>query len=249
MEVTRVLLVTILPLLGAAPAAESARIDFQGQSYPTRLVFGDSFADMDEWVNLTPQTRWAVQDGTLVGEWAPGGSTLWSRREFGGDLFIRFRARVLEPEDEWRTEKMPDGGKNLNFRFLVSGPDGVDIREVYRDLAQQATGPNRIGDDQYEGYFFTWTWRHARLRRSPGYENVSERRDVLPEVGENYTIEVLKRGGHIRYAVDGEVLHDWVDDDPFERGRIGFTLWHSRIAVEFIEVYQILDAESNAHGS
>ncbi len=225
--------------LSAMPGGR-ATIQFCGEQMPARLVFGDTFETMGEWENLTPNTRWSVEDGKLIGHWAPGGSTVWSRREFCGDLYIRFRARLLEPEEQWRTEKMPDGGKNLNFRFLVSGPDGVDIRSVYRNLAAEGTGSNRIRDDQYEGYFFTWTWRHARLRRSPGYENVSEEREILPDIGENYTIEVLKRNGRIRYAVDGQVLHDYHDAAPFDAGRIGFTLWHSRMAVDFIEVYRLL---------
>ena len=219
--------------------APAGTIRCMDEELPARLVFGDTFADMCEWSNLTANTRWHVEDGQLIGHWAPGGSTIWSNREFSGDLYIRFRARLLEPADDWRTEKMPDGGKNVNFRFLVSGPGGRDIREVYRDLAAERTGPNHTGDDQYEGYFFTWTWSHTRLRRSPGYVNVSERRDVLPAVGVEYTVEVLKEGGRIRYAVNGEVLHDYRDEAPFDSGRVGFTLWHSRLAVDFIEVYEL----------
>lgn len=232
----------VLPLPGAlcgAPAPETT-LNCCGAQFRARLVFGDTFGSMDEWTNLTPETDWRVEDGRLVGTWGPGGSTIWSDREFRGDLYVRFRATLLEPKDEWRTEERPHGGKNLNFRFLVTGPDGVDIREVYRDLAAQGTGSNRVGDDRYEGYFFTWTRRHARLRRSPGYENVSEHRAVLPRVGEAYTVEVLKRDGRIIYAVDGRVIHDWVDSDPHRRGRLGFTLWHSIIAVDFIEVHTIV---------
>ncbi|MFP4248824.1 MAG: family 16 glycoside hydrolase [Armatimonadota bacterium] len=233
----------ILSLCGAlagAPA-EVPTITCSGEELPARLIFGDTFRTLEGWEDLTPQTEWYVEDGRLIGRWGPGGSTIWSDREFAGDLYVRFRARLLEPEDDWRTDERPDGGKNLNFRFLVSGPDGADIRHVYRDLAEEATGPNRIGDDQYEGYFFTWTWRHTRLRRSPGYDNVSERTDILPEIGVDYTIEVLKQGPRLRYLVDGELLHDFTDPSPHTRGRIGFTLWHSTIAVDFIEVYQLHD--------
>ncbi|MFW6156816.1 MAG: hypothetical protein ACOC7J_05805 [Armatimonadota bacterium] len=232
--------VLLLPgLLPGAPVPATT-ITCLGEEIPARLVFGDTFETMEHWANLTPRTRWHVEDGALIGHWAPGGSTIWSRPAFSGDLYLRFRARLLEPEDEWRTEQMPDGGINLNFRFLVSGPGGADIREVYRDLAARGTGSNRIGDDRYQGYFFTWTWRHARLRRSPGHVNLGERRDVLPRIGEDYTIEVLKQGGRIRYAVDGQVLHDYHDDRPFDSGRVGFTLWRSRVAVDFIEVYELV---------
>ncbi|MFO7946358.1 MAG: family 16 glycoside hydrolase [Armatimonadota bacterium] len=217
----------------------SVSINFQGKHLHGELVFQDDFEDMDEWDNLTPNTRWEVRDGELVGTWGPGGSTIWSKPAFSGDLYIRFTGRLLEPKDEWRTEKMPDGGKNFNFRFLVSGPDGVDIREVFRDLAEEGTGPNRTGDDQYEGYFFTWTWRHARLRRSPGYENVSENRDYLPQIGQTHTVEICKQGGRITQVCDGHLIHDYTDPDPFNSGRIGFTLWHSTLAVDSIEVFEL----------
>lgn len=235
------ILSTLLSLSGvlyAAPAPETT-IACCGEQLRARLIFGDTFETMEDWTNLTPRTQWYVDGGRLIGRWGPGGSTIWSNREFTGDIYVRFRAKLLESDDEWRTEERPDGGKNLNFRFLVTGPGGVDIRDAYQDLAAQGTGPNGTGDDQYEGYFFTWTWRHTRLRRSPGYANVSERTDILPEIGEDYTIEVLKQGGRIRYLVDGEVLHDYTDQSPHDRGRVGFTLWHSSVAVDFIEVHQL----------
>ena len=142
--------------------------EFQGEELQTEQIFRDDFETMNNWTNLTAHTIWQVDDGWLVGTWRPGGSTIWSNREFSGDLYIRFQGKLLEPEHNWRTEERPDGGKNFNFRFLVNGPGGCDIREMYRDLAAEGTGSNAMGDDQYEGYFFTWTWHHARLRRSPG---------------------------------------------------------------------------------
>lgn len=216
-------------------------IEFQGEQLTVQRIFHDDFETMEHWSNLTPNTIWEVKDGRLIGTWGPGGSTIWSNRAFSGDLYIRFTGELLEPQEEWRTEKMPDGGKNFNFRFLVEGPDGGDIRDVYRDLAQEGTGSNRIGDDQYKGYFFTWTWHHARLRRSPGYENVSENRDYLPDIKTMHTVQVCKQGGRLRQVADGHLLHDYTDPDPFNSGRIGFTLWWSKLAVESIDVYRIVD--------
>lgn len=202
-----------------------------------RPVFADTFADLAHWVNLTPNTKWEARDGRLIGAWAPGGSTLWCKHEFLGDIHLRIRAQLLPAKEEWVTPEQPDGGKNLNVRFHVTGPNGEDILDVYQDLARQATGPNRIGDDQYRGYFFTWTWAHSRLRRSPGYEMISETLDNLPQVGPNYTIEILHCGGRILCGVNGEVLHSFRDYAPFEGGRIGIALWHSRVAVDSIEVF------------
>jgi hypothetical protein len=232
-------------LLVAAVLAEGdtpMTIDVQGEQLTVERVFHDDLKEMDNWTNITPSTTWEIDGGRLVGTWGPGGSSIWSNRAFSGDLYIRVTGQLLDPKDEWRTEKMPDGGKNFNIRFLVTGPDGCDIREVFRELAEEGTGPNRTGDDQYEGYFFTWTWHHARLRRSPGYEMVSESRDYLPEVNTTHTIEICKQGGRIRQVADAHLLHDYTDPDPFHSGRIGFTLWHSTLAVDSIEVYRIVSS-------
>jgi len=210
-----------------------------GERVWMQRVFREKFEDMGEWVNLTPATKWWVEEGTLRGHWGPGGSTLWCKRDFEGDLYIEFTARLCEPDKEWISKKLPEGGKNINLRFLVTGPAGGDILTVYRKLAEEQTGPNRIGDDQYRGYFLTWTHTHARLRRSPGYEKVSEELSFLPEIGRTYRISVLKQDERIRCWIGDRLIHDYRDDHPFDYGKIGFALYKSNVEISDLRVYKV----------
>ena len=210
-----------------------------GEPHELNLIFEDTFDDISQWVNLTPATRWWTEDGKLHGHWAKGGSTLWCTQPLKGDLYLEFEATLLEPDGAWTNAQMPEGGKNVNLRFLVRGPEGVDILDAYRTLARARTGPNQVGDEKYEGYFFTWTHQHARLRRSPGYVNVSEERGMLPALGRKYSIAVLKTAGRLRYVVDNQKLHDYTDPAPHHEGRIGFTLWRSHVEIDRLRVYRI----------
>ncbi|NOZ19677.1 MAG: hypothetical protein GXP25_01170 [Planctomycetes bacterium] len=229
-----------LLLLTAGCGALPMRKRIGGERFYVQRIFREKFDTMNEWANLTPATVWWVEKGKLYGHWAPGGSTLWCRRDFESDLYLEFTARLLPPDKAWVSDKMPEGGKNINLRFLVTGPTGEDILTVYRKLAEEGTGPNRIGDDQYRGYFFTWTYSHARLRRSPGYEKVSENREVLPDLNRPYRISVLARDGRIKYWVDGRLMHDYQDDFAFDEGKMGFALYKSNVEISDLRVYRVL---------
>ena len=136
-------------------------------------------------------------------------------------------------------KNQPDGGKIFNIRLHVRGPNDVDILDVYQDLLKAGTGPNGIGDEQYWGYFVTWTGVHSRLRRSPGYINVSENKSYLPVLNRTHKIQLLFLNGRILYTVDGKLLHDYTDREPFTKGKMGILTWNSNIEVSKFEVYRI----------
>ncbi|MBN1671397.1 MAG: DUF1961 family protein [Kiritimatiellae bacterium] len=215
------------------------RMEIGGETITAELVFQDDFDNFDNFVNLCPNTEWAAVEGKLIGRHRAGGSTVWCRQDFAGDLLVEFDGRLLAPEPQWISEELPDGGKNLNFRFLATGPRHEDILTVFRDLLAEGTGPNAGGDDQYNAYFFTWTWRHARLRWSPGYKKMAEKLDYLPEVEKDYHFRCLKIGGRIRYWINDVLLFDWTDPNPHNSGKIGFTLWRSAAAIDNLRVYRV----------
>lgn len=208
-------------------------------NYGMDLVFRDDFDDMANWVNLNPATEWKVEDGCLLGHWAKGGSDVWCKHHFSGDICVELTGKLLEPDKEWIYEHMPEGGKNLNVRFMVTGPDGGSILESYQRLLETKTGLNKMGDDQFNGYFFTLCCKQNRMRRSPGYDNVSEYKDYPLEIGRSSTIRILKTGNRIRYFLGDRKLHDYVDPEPFNEGRIGIALWCSSVAIDKVEVYQV----------
>lgn len=205
-----------------------------------RLIFNESFESLQNWKALAPNTRWTLEAGKLKGYWAPGGSALWLNRDLEGNFLLVAQARLLPPNPEVAKPNRPEGSRNFNIRFHVRGPGGADILDVYRELLASGTGLNGIGDDQYCGYFITWTWRHSRLRRSPGYVNVSESTDYLPETLKLHRIRLVFLDGRILYSTDGKVLHDYTDPRPFTRGKVAIVTSNSNVEISKFEVYQVV---------
>lgn len=209
------------------------------QTYTLTPVLVDDFSDLNNWVNITPNTTWETKDRSLRGHWGPNGSDLWSKETFSGNLYVSFTATLLTPDPSWVRSDTPQGGKNINLRFLVKGPQSSDILDSYRALGEAKQGPNGVGDDQYHGYFFTFTHTHARLRRSPGYDMVSEDKTAIPKIGHPYHIEAIKIGNRLQYFIDGKLIHDYTDPHPFNEGRLGLTLWRSAALFKDFHVYSI----------
>lgn len=217
--------------------AQQKEID--GIPYRAECLFQDTFQNMDNWINLNPATEWCVRDGQLRGHWARGGSDIWCAQTFSGDLCVEITGKLLEPDADWIYPNLPEGGKNLNVRFLVKGPNGSDILDTYQDLLKTQTGLNKTGDDQYNGYFFTLCCAQNRMRRSPGYDNVSEYKNSPLTIGKTALIQILKTGNRIQYFLDHRKMHDYTDPAPFQEGRIGIALWCSSVAIDQVEVFQI----------
>jgi hypothetical protein len=145
-------------------------------SYEVASLFEDAFdGDLSNWANLNPGTKWFIRDGSLIGEWRPGGSVIWLKPVFEGDVLVSVHAEALMPTDEeWAIyakgfdrKRIPEGGKNLNRFLLCSGPNGERMEDCYVPLLREATGPNGCSFDQYRGYFLTFTCWWARFRYLP----------------------------------------------------------------------------------
>jgi hypothetical protein len=222
------------------------------KTYRLEELFRDSFdGDMSNWSNRNPKTKWEVRDGKLWGKWGDGGSVVWLKPVFEGDVLIVCRVETLKPgEADWRDfgpkhrAKLPEGGKNLNLFMLCSGPKGENMLECYERLNATGSGPNGMGEDKYKGYFFTWTLGWARFRYLPGYECVHEWSGEgysAPEVGKVHEIVALRRGKAIRYFIDGRLVHDHADENPHSRGQMGFCLWRNLARIHEFRVCRITD--------
>lgn len=231
-----------IPLAGAGNAADTVVSEHTlgDVTVNTIRIFSESFENLGNWKNLAPRSVWTMEDRILKGRWAPGGSEIWLDREFDGNILVVAEGKVLLPDPSVTKIKHPEGGKNFNIRFHVRGPGDVDILDAYQDLLEQGTGPNGIGDDQYWGYFVTWTRRHSRLRKSPGYINVSESKSYLPVLNRKHAIQLLFLNGRILYTVDDNLLHDYLDTKPFSRGKIAILIWNNNIEVSKFEVYTVV---------
>ena len=223
--------------------------------YELTPLFEEDFSeDRGDWfTDGNPGATWVYDNGSLRGEWRQGGSVTWLKPVFEGDVLVSVHAETLRPTEEeldvfaqgQKRERFREGGKNLNLFILCSGPDGENMLDCYKPLLKEGTGPNGMGEDQYNGYFFTWTLGWARFRYLPGYAKESEWRGEgykQPEIGKVHHIVGLRRGNRVRYYIDGRLVHDYEDPKPHTRGQMGFCLWRNSARIHDFAVYRIDDA-------
>jgi hypothetical protein len=181
--------------------------------------------------DFTPGPQWLfeAQGGTL--QFVNGaalidccqkrGATLWVRREFPADLVIEYAGACLPPST----------GRNLNCFFCARSPDGRPLDAIPRTGAYQEY-------QQFGNYIFTLTCDHTRIRRDPGFEQMSEL--LLGSVQEHrYLIQIVKQGGRIQAAIDGRLIHDVADPAPHGPGWVALRTWNSRVVYDHWAVYEL----------
>jgi hypothetical protein len=153
-SVSRVALFLLSAIIGGCAGGETVPEGqlktVAGERLQTRLVYSDDFEYLDDWVHVSAAqtdqgTQWTVENGRLLGRYgSEGASTLWSTKSLEGDVLIELDGKLSSPEEAWVSDGMPEGGKNLNLHFMVTGPEGGDIVEAYPELAAAGTGPNTM---------------------------------------------------------------------------------------------------------
>jgi hypothetical protein len=198
------------------------------------LVFGDETlgASLLWQAHFEPTDCWLfeAQGGTLefsestaiIDCYDKRGATLWVRREFPENMVIEFAGTCLPPSM----------GRNLNCFFAADYADGRDIGQVARSGAYQEY-------HQFPNYIFTLTGEHTRIRRDPGFCELSEL--MLGSVNDHrYLVRIAKRGGWIQASIDGRLIHDVIDPCPLGTGWIALRTWNSRVVFDRWAVYQPL---------
>lgn len=232
-------------LLVALIAAAGMDVSAAEKSKPeTVKVAGDVYRV--EWLHREKwdaacMSRWAVegdaevkaQDGKLwtqsLGADKPKAATIWYKQELPRDIIIRFKARVLPPEE--------NNAANLNVFLSAREPDGKPI-EFGRSgaYAEYHKIPN---------YIITLTggaqpgW--SRVRRDPGF-NMLHESDVRSEVGKEYEIVVTVQDGRLRYYLNGRKYHDVVDPDPLPGGKFALRTWSSNVWWDDVEFGRLVPA-------
>ncbi len=194
------------------------------------LVWQADFAPSQQWL-------FEAQGGAL--EFADGrahidccqkrGATLWVRRQFPSDLIVEYAGTCYPPST----------GRNFNCFFAARYADGRAIDAVPRSGAYQEY-------HEFDNYIFTLTQGHTRVRRDPGFVEMSEL--MVGAVDEHrYLVQIVKRGGRIQAVVDGRLFHDATDPDPHGAGWVGLRTWQTKMVYDHWAVYRpvpSLDVES-----
>lgn len=219
-------------------------IGLAGSEKPkTETVKLDKDAYRVEWLHHEKwdakwSTRWVVEGdaevkvrvGKLwvnsIGAEKARAATIWYKEDLPDNIIIRFKARVLRPEEK--------NAANLNVFLHARELDGKPLEfgrsGVYTEY-------HRI-----RNYIVTLTggvqpgW--SRVRRDPGFNMINES-EVRSEVGKEYEIAVTVQNGRIRYYLNGKRCHDVTDPKPLPGGKFALRTWSTNAWWDDVEIGKI----------
>ena len=158
---------------------------------------------------------------------APKGLTLWYKEKMKGNVVIEYEAIVYD-------EKEGDRLSDLNCFWMASDPQESSVFErlesrngVFANCAQMKL--------YYVGYGgnYNSTTRFRRYTGEPGPAIIQEYSDPehLLKANHWYKIKLVCKDGRVQYWIDGELLFDYVDSEPYTEGWFGFRTTLSRTGI------------------
>jgi hypothetical protein len=211
-----------------APAADAGR----GSG---RLRMEEDFSrGLADWWTEGGETHW-IEAGRLHMKAdnpkieGGGAATAWWRLPHPADFDLTLDAHVVSSSIE---------ANNINLFFCYSDPAGkplFDTRESRRtadyNLYHQLNGyiVTFLNDAKGEGGRNQDGSAKARvrIRRNPGFQLLNETFTKQCRAGVTYQLSLSKRGGHIRFAVDGETLLEADDPEPWQGGLLGLRTYRT----------------------
>lgn len=208
---------------GAAIAVAGDIREIGGETWAVTELAHERFDDArwrERWKlegNATLETRAGRLSIVTTDEpgWEPA-ATLWWADALPADVLIEATAGVDDHAE--------NNAANLNVILH----------------ARETDGPYRFGRSgrygeyqQIPNYIVTLTggfqegW--SRVRRNPGFVQLSEEPSTRSEVGRTYRIRVLLAGGRLRYWLDDRLVHDVRDPDALAGGHFALRTWRSRV--------------------
>jgi hypothetical protein len=216
-----------------------------------KKIYSDQFDSFDNYWAEGGQAAW-VADNRLYHKADPhipvdgavgdegGVSTIWCRTPFPADVEIRVKACVVSSQF---------GANNINL-FLSYTPRAGETLWDTRD--QRADGDYAHYHD-LEGYIYTFIrdWKYTggiegedlparyRMRRCPGFNLLTEKREGLCEQEKVYDLKIRKQGGQLSFIVDGQLMLEAIDPTPLGGGYFGFRTFRTELWWSDLEVWAI----------
>ncbi len=223
-----------------------------GDPYRVRPWLHAELADLRRWRQLENHGRWQAVPGGMIGEWLSHSPSLFFDQPIIGDYLWQVRVTRLKPDAAFvqRFEANnrhtqgcnPDGKYNFNFWLRADSPDDEGFLAAYpRHLG---TGWNGMGDDYWRSLFTTVVWNPdsnwVRLRKSPGYVQVSEAVDVVPHLpyDEPHVFTVAVGQGRVRLYFDDRRVYDYADAALPAAGYIGLCVWLCVVRFDAMRLYE-----------
>ncbi len=206
-------------LLLALPLAASAK-DVSG-------LDGKQFPKFWKVESESPDYKVSFKDGACEIT-APKGLTLWYREKMKGDVVIEYDAIVYD-------EKEGDRLSDLNCFWMATDPEAKDVFKrsaerggVFANCAQMKLYYVGFGGNHNS------TTRFRRYTGEPDPAIIKEYTDPghLLEANRWYHIKLVSVKGRVQYWMDGKLLFDYNDADPYTEGWFGFRTTLSRTAIK-----------------
>jgi hypothetical protein len=211
---------SILLALAVATGFAACRSTLPAPASQYRTNFDNQALDMDDIWRLEGTGTATIEDGHLVLQEDSGGVgvVLWTQADWPADVEFSFDLSF---------------GNNRGigvFFFAARGTQGEDLFDTPTPRTGEYEEYIRGEIDAYSlsmhRYFPDGKNNPgSNLRRNAGFNLLQTATpDPVLEANRDYHVVVRKEGGAIRVEVDGEVTHDYVDEDPLGSGKIGFRL-------------------------
>ena len=194
-----------------------------------------SFAQSSQGINLkqwvveseSPDYKVAVDKDGVCEISAPKGLTFWYKQKMSGNVVIEYDAKVFQ-------EKEGDRLSDLNCFWMASDPKAADVFKnsktrggVFANCASLQLYYVGFGGNSNS------TTRFRRYNGEPSPALVKEYKDAdhLLKPNHWYHIKLVSVNGRVQYWIDGELLFDYLDSDPYTSGWFGFRTTWSRTAI------------------
>jgi rhamnogalacturonan endolyase len=166
---------------------------------------------------------------------AKKGFTMWWNERLSGDVEISYKACVMD--EGLDGDRLSD----LNCFWMAHDPQYPD------DLFKQAAWRGGIFGRYYslKLYYIGYGGNSnttTRFRKYNGAYHAFEKEQLRPDVLKEYTdsahllkpnswydIRIVCKGDRTQYYMDGELLVDYTDNEPYHSGWFGFRTTESRI--------------------
>ncbi len=190
------------------------------------VLFQTSFTESE--INLTHiwylegQGKAEIDNGRLALQDTGEGLVLWLRKDFPSEMTLQFDLSF-------------NNNRGIGVFFIAAkGINGEDILEGLQKR-NGSYGQYTQGSINCYGFslhrFFP-DGRHnagSNIRKNRGFHLINHvEPDPVINDNQTYHVKIEKIGGRLRLWVDGDLIHDWKDDDKhgaiLNEGKIGFRL-------------------------
>ncbi len=219
------------------------------------VPFSDSFdrASLgDRW--WSNGGAWRIVGGELYSP-GVGNNPLWLKARLPADVRISFDVRGEGADGDLKWEVFGDGrNHSTGYVFLFGGWHNRESRickldehalteKQIRDSLASAAHPYAAGG--LESWFSSWSARRDLDRLSSGHYFSTEtpfvvvRTDLKVEKSKRYHIELTRRGGDLRWEIDGTLALELRDPAPLSgkgHDRFGFSSWQNDTYFDNLEI-------------